>query len=144
MPYRLLADVVLVVHAAIAAFVVVGLVLIVAGNLLGWRWVNAAAFRLAHLAAIAVVVAEAWLGITCPLTTLEMALRARALEPVYGTSFIEHWVQRLLYYDAPAWVFTLAYTVFGALVVAAWWRYPPLFGRRRRNVHGSRDRTARK
>jgi hypothetical protein len=43
----------------------------------------------------------------------------------YQQSFIEHWVQRIIYYDIPLWVFTLVYTAFAALVVLAWWRYPP-------------------
>jgi hypothetical protein len=61
----------------------------------------------------------------CPLTTLESSLRARAGEAVYRTSFVQHWLERALYYDAPAWVFTLAYTLFAACVVAVWWRWPP-------------------
>ena len=123
-----LANTVLVLHVAIVLFVVGGLALIVLGNWRNrrWRWVNAWWFRLAHLAAIGVVVAEAWFGITCPLTTLEARLRLRAGAPVHGGSgFIEFWLQRLLYYDAPAWVFTLAYSLFALLVVLAWWRYPP-------------------
>jgi hypothetical protein len=113
---------------AIVLFVVGGLLLIVWGNRRSWRWVNAWWFRLAHLAAIGVVVAEAWFGITCPLTTLEAALRARAGASVYSGGFIEHWLQWLLYYDAPAWVFTLGYTLFALLVVLAWWRFPPRRG----------------
>jgi hypothetical protein len=114
-----------VLHVAIVLFVVGGLVLVVAGNRRGWGWVNAWAFRLAHLAAIAVVAAEAWLGVVCPLTTLEMRLRARAGGSTYEGSFIEHWLQRALYWDAAGSVFTLAYTVFALAVAAAWWRYPP-------------------
>lgn len=125
MPYQLLADAVLSLHFGIVVFVVGGLVLIVAGNLRGWRWVNAGWFRLAHLAAIAVVVAQAWLGITCPLTTLEMWLRAQAGAGTYGGSFIEHWVARLLYYEGPPWVFALAYSLFALAVLAVWWRFPP-------------------
>lgn len=125
MPYQLFADVVLALHVAIVVFVVFGLVLIVAGNLRGWRWVNALWFRLAHLAAIAVVVAESWIGMVCPLTTLELWLRSQSQGAVYEGSFIGHWLQRVLYYDAPPWVFTLGYTVFGMIVVATWWRYPP-------------------
>ena len=120
-----LADVVLVAHVAVAAFVVVGLVVVVAGNLRGWRWVNRMGFRVAHLAAIGIVVAEAWLGIVCPLTTLEMWLRAQAGLPVYGVGFVEHWLQRLLYYDAPPWVFVAGYTAFGGAVLATWWYFPP-------------------
>jgi hypothetical protein len=130
--WRLLADAVLLLHAAVVLFVVVGLVLIVAGNLRGWRWVNSAWLRLAHAAAIGVVVAEAWFGIVCPLTTLEQWLRARAGDAGYGGGFIEHWVQRLIYYDLPGWVFVLGYSLFGLAVLAAWWRWPPRgFVRRR-------------
>ena len=133
MPFPLLADAVLTLHFSIVLFVLGGLIVIVAGNLNGWRWVNALWYRLLHLAAIAIVVAEAWLGITCPLTTLEMWLRAQSgagIAANYGESFIGHWLQRLLFYSAPPWVFVLAYTVFGALVVAVWFRFPPEFRRR--------------
>ena len=123
--YQWLADAVLALHVALVSFVVGGVVLVIAGNLRRWRWVNAWWFRLAHLATIAVVVAQAWLGIVCPLTTIEMWLRAKAHAETYSGSFIEHWLQRLLYYEAPWWVFALVYTLFGLLVVATWWRYPP-------------------
>ena len=129
-PYQLLADAVLTLHFSIVAFVVGGLVLTVAGNFVAWRWVNDLGFRLAHLAAIAIVVLQAWLGVICPLTSLEMWLRAKARATTYGGSFIEHWVQRLLYYEAPSWVFTLAYSLFGLLVAIVWWRFPPTSRRR--------------
>ena len=120
-----LADLVLAVHAAIAASVVLGLFAIVVGNLRGWRWVNDGWFRAAHLAAIAIVAAESWLGIPCPLTTLETSLRARAGGTTYAGGFIEHWVRRALFFDGPAWAFTLAYTAFGLAVLSSWWRWPP-------------------
>ena len=123
----LLANAVLAIHFGIAAFVVVGLLLVIAGNLARWRWVNNVRFRVAHLAAIGVVVAEAWLGLACPLTTLEMWLRSRAGEAPYGGGFVEHWLQRVLYYSAPAWVFVAGYTVFALLVLATWWYFPPHF-----------------
>ncbi len=125
MLYRLAADLILALHTGIVLFIVVGLVLIIAGGLRGWSWVRNPFFRLAHLAAIAVVVLQAWLGHICPLTTWEMALRARAGDATYAGSFIAHWLQAFLYYDAPPWVFAVAYTVFGALVVLAWFRVRP-------------------
>lgn len=125
MPYQLLADVVLAIHFAIVVFVIGGLVAILAGNRYGWRFVRGWTFRLAHLGAIGVVMAQAWLGVACPLTTLESWLRAQAGEAGYETSFIEHWLTRFLFYDAPAWVFTAAYTLFGLAVAFAWWRFPP-------------------
>jgi polyferredoxin len=130
LPYQLLADVVLSLHVAIVVFVVGGLLLIIAGNLRAWQWVNALWFRLAHLVAIGVVVAQAWLGAVCPLTSLEMWLRARAHATTYTGSFIEHWLQRVLYYEAPAWVFALAYSLFGLAVAAAWCYFPPRSNRR--------------
>jgi hypothetical protein len=125
LPYLMLADLVLTLHFALVVFVVAGLVFVIIGNLRAWQWANAIGFRLAHLGAIVVVVAQAWLGVACPLTTLEMWLRAKAGATAYGGSFIEHWVQRLLYYDAPSWVFLLGYSLFALLVVAAWWYFPP-------------------
>ena len=125
-----LADAVLVVHVAVVLFVVGGLVVIVADGLRGGRIARSMTFRLAHLAAIAFVVAQAWLGAVCPLTTLENWLRAQAHGPTYAGSFIEHWLQRLIFYQGPSWAFTVAYSVFGAAVVAAWWFFPP--ERRRR------------
>ena len=123
--WQALADAVLALHVAIVAFVVGGLIAIVAGQLWRWRWVDGPVFRLAHLGAIAFVAAESWLGIVCPLTTLEMFLRAKARRATYDGGFVEHWLHRVLFFDAPGWVFTAAYTVFGALVVATWWRFPP-------------------
>ena len=124
-PYRLLADLVLALHFGIVVFVVGGLVLVVVGNWCGLRFVNGWWFRLAHLVAIGIVVAQAWFGVVCPLTTLESWLRTQAGGAGYETSFIEHWVGRALYYDAPAWVFTATYSLFAAAVVAVWWYFPP-------------------
>ncbi|MBV5319121.1 MAG: DUF2784 domain-containing protein [Desulfobulbaceae bacterium] len=125
LPYQLLADMVLILHVTLVAFVVGGLLLIVIGNLRGWQWVNGFRFRLMHLGAIATVAAEAWLGATCPLTSLEIWLRAKAHAASYAGSFIEYWLQRFLYYEAPSWVFTLGYSVFGLIVVITWWYFPP-------------------
>jgi hypothetical protein len=123
--YLLAADALLFLHAMFVVFVVAGLVLIFAGGVRGWRWVRNPWFRWAHLAAIAFVVVQAWLGRICPLTAWELALRERAGDAVYTGSFIAYWLDALLYYQAPAWVFTLVYSVFGALVLASWYVVRP-------------------
>lgn len=123
--WRLLADAVLTLHAAVVVFVLGGALAVLLGGALGWRWVRATLFRWAHLGAIAFVVLQAWLGATCPLTQLENHLRHQARLAGYERSFIEDWVQRLLYYDLPPWVFVLAYTLFGLLVLWLWRRWPP-------------------
>jgi hypothetical protein len=125
MLYGLLADAVLVLHFGIVLFIVGGLVAIVLGNWRGWRWVNRLWFRIAHLAAIAVVVLQAWLGAMCPLTTLESWLRVRSGSSPYTRSFIETWLHELIFYDAPTWVFTLVYTIFGLVVLGSWRWFPP-------------------
>lgn len=127
--YQTFADAVLLLHFGFVLFVVLGLPLIVIGGKAGWSWTNAFRWRLAHLLAIGVVALQAWLGRYCPLTILESWLREQAGQAAYSASFVEHWVQRVLYYEAPLWVFAVAYTVFGILVAWAWWRYPPLLRR---------------
>lgn len=134
--YPLLADLVLVVHAAIVLFVVGGLVIVFVGNVRGWQWVNAIWFRFAHLLAIGVVTAQAWAGMVCPLTTLESWLRVQGGSDGYASGFIEHWVHRVIFYEAPTWVFTVIYTAFAAAVVLTWWRYPP---KRARGAAGQRS-----
>lgn len=125
LPFQLLADAVLILHAALVLFVIGGLTLIVIGNLRKWHWVNALWFRLAHLATIVFVATQAWLGIDCPLTTLEQWLRRQANTCTYQGSFIEHWLQALLFWEASPWVFTAAYTLFAVAVAASWWWFPP-------------------
>lgn len=142
LPFQLLADAVLSLHVAVVVFVVGGQVFIIVGNLRAWHWVNALWFRLVHLAAIAVVIAEAWIGAACPLTSLEMWLRTRARSTAYAGSFIEHWFQRILYYDAPAWAFTLAYSAFGLVVIATWWYLPPSSTRHSRGRHATKPGSA--
>lgn len=123
--FRVLANMVLSVHVGIVVFVVAGLPLIFAGAALGWRWVRNIRWRVLHLAAIGYVVIQSWFGIACPLTTLEQWLRRRAGATVYEGEFIVHWLQTLIFFQAPPWAFVAAYTAFAALVALAWYRVPP-------------------
>ena len=123
--YRFLADLTLIVHVCFVLFVVVGQVLILAGWARRWRWARNMGFRWTHLGGIGFVVAEAWLGVICPLTTLENHFRTLAGVAGYERSFIGHWLGRLIYYDAPAWVFTALYTGFAVIVVVSFIGYPP-------------------
>ena len=126
---RLLADLILLLHFAFILFVVVGQLLISIGLWRHWQWVRNFTFRILHLLAIGYVVAEAWLGVSCPLTVWENQLRRAAGEQGYGDGFIAYWLHALIFYEAPPWVFTLIYTLFFLLVVASWIRGRP---RRRR------------
>jgi len=119
------ADIILLTHALFVVFVIIGLILIVAGKLLLWSWVLNPWFRWAHLISISVVVLQSWLSVICPLTIWEMALRERAGDTVYVGSFISFWLESILYYRAPGWIFILCYTVFGALVLVNWFWVRP-------------------
>ncbi|MCK5326302.1 MAG: DUF2784 domain-containing protein [Woeseiaceae bacterium] len=116
----LAADAVLLLHASFVLFVISGLVLVLVGKGLNWSWIRNWWFRVSHLAAIGIVVAQAWLGVICPLTTLEMWLRRQSGDAIYAGTFISHWLESILYYRAPAWVFAVCYTAFAALVVLSW------------------------
>ncbi|MGM0564216.1 MAG: DUF2784 domain-containing protein [Pseudomonadota bacterium] len=121
----LLADSILIVHFLFVCFVVFGLLCIYLGFFLNWRWVRNRMFRVLHLLAIGVVVLQSWAGVICPLTTWEMSLREAAGGASYSGSFIQHWLQSLLYYSAPEWVFVVVYSVFGGLVLASWFVVRP-------------------
>ncbi|MBX3727412.1 MAG: DUF2784 domain-containing protein [Xanthomonadales bacterium] len=131
----LLADLVLAAHVAVVAFVVLGLLLVVVGGLFGWRWTRNRRFRQAHLATVAFIALQSWLGRLCPLTDWEQALRLRAGQTVCEGSFIACWLDRLLYVQAPWWAFVAAYTLFALAVAAAWWRWPPAPARGRLPAH---------
>ncbi|APV49563.1 hypothetical protein BWI17_07655 [Betaproteobacteria bacterium GR16-43] len=118
------ADLLLILHAAFVAFVVLGLPATWLGLALGKGWARNPAFRIAHLAAIAFVVGESLLGLTCPLTEWEDALRGTTGEK----EFIARWIHAWLFWSAPPWVFTAAYAAFGAAVAWTWWRWPPRRG----------------
>jgi Protein of Unknown function (DUF2784) len=120
-----LADLMLVVHIGIVAFVVIGEALFLLGGWRGWSWVRKFWLRVLHLALMAFIAVQAWLGETCPLTIWEQDLRDIAGQASYRESFIEHWLSRLLYIDAPWWAFVAGYTIFVALVIATWRWVPP-------------------
>ncbi|PKO69835.1 MAG: DUF2784 domain-containing protein [Betaproteobacteria bacterium HGW-Betaproteobacteria-16] len=121
----LLADALLALHVAIVLFVVGLLPLVLVGGALGWRWVRHLGLRLTHLGLMIFIAAQTWLGQLCPLTVWEQALRRTAGQGSYGEGFIEHWLSRLLYWDAPWWVFVTAYTGFAVVVLLAWWWVKP-------------------
>lgn len=135
--FLLAADAILFLHALFVVFVVIGLVLILIGKVYRWSWVRNPWFRASHLLAIAVVVVESWFGAICPLTTVEMMLRSRAGDTAYHGSFIAHWLETLLYYRAPEWVFAVSYTAFGSVVLVSWfWVRPRPFAKNIKN-HGA-------
>ncbi len=116
--YRLLADVVVVLHLAVIVFVAVG-------GLLAWRRPSLLA---AHVVAVVWAVAIVTIGFTCPLTPLEKELRQRADGDTYDGGFIDHYLTDVVY---PGEYLGFARAVVAMLVVAGW---AGLLARRLRQV----------
>lgn len=117
----MLADLLLVFHFLVAGFIVLGLILVWIGVLARWSWVRNPWLRYLHLGAILMVAAEAILGYACPLTVWEDLLRGG----VRPESFVGRWVFRLLYYNAPEWVFTALYAAWAAASLITLRLVPP-------------------
>lgn len=119
------ANAILIAHVCVVAFIVLGAVAIPVGGVRGWHWVRGLKWRLLHLLMIGFVALQAWLGELCPLTVWEQDLRRISGGNVYEESFIEHWLSRLIFFEAPWWAFVAAYTGVALLVLAAWFLVPP-------------------
>src|SRR3984893_7388384 len=117
MLWRVIADIVVAVHAAYVAIVVIGFAAILIGSAAQWRWVRNFYLRAAHLAMIFLVCAEALVGTTCPLTRLENALRLRGGESGYARDFIGYWLDWVIFYQTPPLGFPAASLPIGLLVL---------------------------
>ena len=131
--WALAADLILILHVAVVVFIVGGLLLIWVGAWRGWRAVRNRCFRLWHVAAMAIVLVQAVVGVLCPLTVWEAELRERAGQPTYGdATFIQYWLQRLLYWEFPAAAFVVLYAATMIAIAASWWWVKPRPSNRRR------------
>jgi hypothetical protein len=117
--FRVLADSVVVVHFAFVVFLVVG-------GVLAFRWPRILWVHVPSVAWGAIIVT---FSITCPLTPLERNLRVRAGRDRYDESFIERYVEGILY---PGDMLRHAQAVAAAVVIGAW---VALAVRRRRDLN---------
>jgi len=123
MPYRILADLVVGVHALFVAFVVVG-------GLLALRWPWVAVLHLPAAVWGALIEFRGWI---CPLTPVENSLRAAAGEAGYQGGFIEHYLLPVLY---PAGLTRNVQLALGSVVIVVnLVVYGFLLARRRRSTH---------
>lgn len=135
--YRFLADCMVTIHAGYVAYVILGMVAITAGLALRKTWARNPWLRLSHFACIAVVAGESWLGRKCPLTLWENRLRILGGQRGHTGSFIGSLMHRFTFYEAPPWVFSVVYTLFGAAVLLALILAPPRFAFRPRERNGT-------
>ena len=129
MPYSFLADLVVGIHGAYVAFVVLGEFAILIGAAFRCRWARNRWFRGLHLIAITVVALEAFAHFPCPLTTWEYDLRALAGQETTGETFVGrlvHW----LFMDGTEgrfeeWVYEYLHIGFAVLVLLTFLFIPP-------------------
>jgi len=119
------ADLIAIIHLGYVVFVILGFILILAGIFLKWKWIRNLWFRIIHLGAMVGVALEAILGINCPLTVLEFSLRHGVSPSDRRVSFVGELIDSILYYDAPAWLFTIIYVGFALLVAITFVMAPP-------------------
>lgn len=129
--YGYLADAVVAAHVCYVAYVVLGQFLIWAGWALGWRWIRNRWFRFTHLLMMGIVVYEEFMDIRCPLSVWEEQLRALANQSTSSETFMGRLLHNLIFYDAPPFVFTTGYCIFGGLVLLTLILCPP---RKRKNA----------
>ncbi len=115
------AEAILAVHLVVIGFNLFGLVAIPLGAWRGWAFVRLRWWRLLHLASMAAVAVQAVLGRACFLTDWQAALEGGAeAEPL-----LMRWVNSVIYWPLPLWVFTAAYVALFAYVLALWRLVPP-------------------
>ncbi len=124
--YLLAADVILLMHFAFVAFVVIGFLFIWIGHFAKIKFAGNAKFRICHILAMGVVLCESLLGMICPLTEWENILRMKGGEGrIYETSFMKEWVHKIMFFDFSEGTFTVIYVLFFALVLLTFWMIPP-------------------
>jgi hypothetical protein len=128
--YRVLADAVVVVHFAFVVFLVVG-------GLLALRWPKVLWVHVPSVLWGAFIVA---FSITCPLTPLERDLRARAGRERYEESFVERYVEGILY---PGDMLRHAQAVAAAVVIGSWLALAVRHLRRRRSSRSDQPAASR-
>lgn len=137
-----LANLILILHALLATFVVGGWLVTVVGGLCRWQWVRSFWFRVLHLLVVGVIVLESVFGMVCPLTRWEEQLRSLAgqegTDELEQLGFLLYYLRRILFLpDHWEWSQTVlmwVYIAFGVGVLATWIFFPPRWSRRRSGV----------
>jgi hypothetical protein len=122
------AEAILAAHLAIILFNLFGLVMVPLGAACGWRFVRIRWWRVLHLGLLAVVALQAAFGRACILTLWQARLAGSAAP----APLIVSWVDRLVYWPLPLWVFALVYLLVFGYAAALYRLVPPRSCRRSR------------
>ena len=132
MLYKILADIIVIVHLFWILFMLIGFLLTLCG-LFRREFLDRWLFRTIHLFGIAYVSLLAIMGKYCPLTLWENTLRAK-YDPslTYPGSFMIHYVERLVYPDINPLIIRIPTTFIAVFTVIVFILRPPRGIRRRR------------
>jgi uncharacterized protein DUF2784 len=119
------ANLVAVVHIAYFLFIVGGMVAIVASLRRHIPWVRNPWFRIAHIAAIYIVLFEELTGFPCPLNVLQWSIRRPATGSNESSSGVGGLLDYLLYHTISPLALDIMYWSFGALALVTLWLVPP-------------------
>jgi hypothetical protein len=112
---------ILVLHIAIVAFNLFGLIAIPLGAWRGWRFVRIRWWRALHVAVLGIVALQALFGHACLLTIWQDALAGDTA----SAPLIMRWINRLIYWPLPIWFFAGLYIAVFAYTVVLWFLVPP-------------------
>jgi len=113
------------IHVGIIAFNVFGLIAVPLGAWRAWAFVRVFWWRALHLGALAIVALQAVLGRACFLTIWESDLLARLGRPASRAPLIESWIDRIVFWPLPLWVFALLYVGVCLYTLLLWRLFPP-------------------
>lgn len=126
MVYKIIADVILIIHFLYVIFAVGGEIFIIFGSFKKWNIVRKLSFRITHLISVVIVAIEASLGILCPLTLWENQFRILSGQKIEeDITFIGRIFRKIMFYDLPLWIFTFVYILFSLAVVITFIKIPP-------------------
>ena len=111
----ILADAVLAAHLAIILFNGFGLIAVPIGAIRGWWFVRVRWWRVLHVVLLAAVAVQAALGRACILTLWQRALGGAAFD---RAPLIARWVNGLIYWPLPIWVFAALYLIVFSYALA--------------------------
>lgn len=89
----------------------------------GWIYCASSSFwRTVHFGSVIYAVLIETLYFPCPLTYLENALRRAAGWAPYREPFINHYLEKIIYLDAPRWLLIFLVAALFSVTVLRYWR----------------------
>ena len=116
-----ISEIVLSLHLCIVIYITSGFFLVPLGYKYEWEWSKNIKLRALHLGLICFVTVETLIGITCPLTVIEINLNNFD----YSQSFVSYWLSKIIYWNLPTIFFITLYSTLTLWSILMWRIFPP-------------------